>query len=212
MDVYRTEEEQLEALRGWWKENGQSAVLGVVIGLAAVFGWRAWQSHELNRGEAASALYQELAIAVRNSETDKADKTAADLQRRFSDTPYAIFAALIHARLAVDAGDPGAAAGHLRTALAKNRDPVLKREIRLRLARVLESQDMHDEAFALLDGAPGAYEADYGELRGDIEAARGRIEAARAAYENALKQTRASGSATDVLEVKLAVLGPKPPA
>lgn len=212
MDVYRTEEEQLAALRDWWKENGRSAVLGVVLGLAAVFGWRAWQTHELNSAEAASALYQALVGAVRTSAIDKAGNTAAELQQRFADTPYAIFTAMIQARLAVDAGDLDAAAGHLRTALAKNKDPALKSEIRLRLARVLTSQDKHDEALALLAGAPGAFEAVYDELRGDIEAGRGRMEAARTAYERALTQTRATGGATDALEVKLAVLGPKPPA
>ena len=42
MAELRTEEEQVEALKSWWKENGKSLIMGVVIAVAAVFGWRGW--------------------------------------------------------------------------------------------------------------------------------------------------------------------------
>ena len=213
MDVLRTEEEQIQALRDWWKENGTSAVLGIAIGLAAVFGWRAWQAHQIERAEAASAVYQQLVNALRASESDKAGKTAAEIRQEYPDTVYAVFAGLIQAKLAVDASDLDAAAGHLRAALQKNRDPVLKWEIQLRLARVLASQAKYDEALALLDAASaGAYEAAYAELRGDIEASRGNADAARAAYERALPLLRSSGANAGMLEAKLNALGPKPAA
>ena len=31
MDVYKTEEEQVEAIKKWWQENGKSIIAGVVI-------------------------------------------------------------------------------------------------------------------------------------------------------------------------------------
>jgi predicted negative regulator of RcsB-dependent stress response len=40
VDVYTTEDQQVEALKRWWKENAKSILLGVALGLAAVFGWR----------------------------------------------------------------------------------------------------------------------------------------------------------------------------
>ena len=45
MDVYKTEEEQVEAIKKWWQENGKSIIAGVVIGITAIFGWRAYDSH-----------------------------------------------------------------------------------------------------------------------------------------------------------------------
>ena len=46
MEPYNTEEEQVEALRRWWDENGRSTIAAIVIALAAGFGWQAWQKHD----------------------------------------------------------------------------------------------------------------------------------------------------------------------
>ena len=49
MEQYRTEEEQVEALRRWWNENGKSTVAVIVIALAAGLGWQAWQRESGNQ-------------------------------------------------------------------------------------------------------------------------------------------------------------------
>ena len=64
MSGYETDEEQLEALKKWWAENGKAVLVGVVLGLGAIFGWRGWISHEQGRSEAASALYEEVINAI----------------------------------------------------------------------------------------------------------------------------------------------------
>ena len=38
MAELRTEEEQLEAIKRWWKENGTSLLAGAVLAAAGVFG------------------------------------------------------------------------------------------------------------------------------------------------------------------------------
>ncbi len=38
MEVYLSEEERLEALQRWWKENKQSVFGGILLGLAIVGG------------------------------------------------------------------------------------------------------------------------------------------------------------------------------
>lgn len=37
---HRTEEEQVAALKQWWKDNGNSLIIGVGLALAVVFGWK----------------------------------------------------------------------------------------------------------------------------------------------------------------------------
>ena len=54
-----TEEEQVEQLKKWWKENGLSIVGGVVVGLALVFGWRSWQHHQLERSAHSTIILTE---------------------------------------------------------------------------------------------------------------------------------------------------------
>jgi len=31
LDVYSTEEEQVEAIKKWWNENGKSIIAGIII-------------------------------------------------------------------------------------------------------------------------------------------------------------------------------------
>ncbi len=71
MDVYKTEEEQVEAIKKWWQENGKSIIAGVVIGITAIFGWRAYDNHTAVQAEAASTLYEQMIGAARVNDTRK---------------------------------------------------------------------------------------------------------------------------------------------
>ena len=42
MSDHLTDEEQVEKVKAWLKENGTSIVAGVVIGLGGIFGWQFW--------------------------------------------------------------------------------------------------------------------------------------------------------------------------
>ena len=207
MDVYRTEEEQVEAIRAWWRENGRSAVFGVVLGLAGIFGWRGWQAHEAAQAEAASALYENMLEAARAGRSDEATTAGEKLAQEYDGSAYATFARLTLAGLAVDAKNLDAATGHLQQALAQKKSPALEMEIRLRLARIHVARKEFDAALALID-APvvvDGYAAPVEELRGDIEAARGNTDAAREAYRKA--RADAAGTPDDLLELKLESLG-----
>lgn len=209
MDVYRTEEEQVEALKKWWKENGKSVVIGLVIGLGAIFGWRTWQEEQLRQAEAASEMYQQMVIAVRDdNDPDQAQKTAEQIINDYGSTVYAVFAKLLQAKLAVDAQNLEGATEYLRWSLDNNHDKSLQHLIRLRLARVLLARDKSDAASSIIDVKQiGPFSAAYDELRGDIKQHDGDIEAARIAYQQALTKRQASRKDISVLEIKLDELG-----
>lgn len=209
MEDYLSEQEQVEALKKWWAENGKSVIAGIVLGLAAIFGWRAWQDHERARAEAASDVYQELLAALDNPETQKeADELAEELINDYPSIRYAVFAGLAQARMAVAAEDYPKAALHLRKALADNDDAKLQPLIRLRLAAVLSANGNHEDALKELEAKdPGTFTAAFDELRGDIQLALGDLNAARTLYQQALENARAEQSDTVVLEMKLESLG-----
>ena len=97
MEQYRTEEEQVEALRRWWNENGKSTVAVIVIALAAGLGWQAWQRESGNQREQASDLYQALLRANDTpapSSGPQGVELAERLKTEFSGSSYAQFAAL----------------------------------------------------------------------------------------------------------------------
>ena len=64
MAELRTEEEQVQALKNWWNENGKSLLLWIAVALAAVFGWKGWQQQQAVEAENASVLYQNLLDAT----------------------------------------------------------------------------------------------------------------------------------------------------
>lgn len=209
MEDYLSEQEQVEALRKWWGENGKSVIAGIVLGLAAIFGWRAWQDNSRVRAEAASDVYQELLTALGNPEARKeANELAEELINDYPSMRYAVFAGLAQARLAVAADDYPKAEEHLRKALASNDDAKLQPLIRLRLAAVLTANGDHQAALKELDAKdPGTFAAAFDELRGDIQLALGDLNAARTLYQQALEITRAEQGDTVVLEMKLESLG-----
>ena len=112
MSDMRTEEEQVEAIKNWWKENGRSTVIGVVIAAVAVFGWRGWQDYERETAEAASALYQSLVqqsqLQPGESLSDERLKSTAyianQLKTDYSGSTYSLYASLWLAKHAVDQG------------------------------------------------------------------------------------------------------------
>lgn len=211
MSSYDTDEEQLEAIRKWWAENGRAVILGVVLGLGAIFGWRGWVSHEQGRAEAASTIYEQMMSALEGADVQTVRELSERLGSEYDDTPYAELSALARARVEVNAGDLEAAANSLRWAADNASQPDVALVARLRLARVQYAQGRLDEALATLgSGFPGSYGAMVEELRGDILAEKGDAGAARSAYRKALEDPSAAVD-RGVLEMKLNELGSTEP-
>ncbi len=60
MEVYDDEEQQLEALKRWWKENGLATVIGIITGIVAIVGWQLWQNYQQQKLLVASQGYEQL--------------------------------------------------------------------------------------------------------------------------------------------------------
>lgn len=201
MEGYVSEQEQIEAMKKWWRDNGRAVLLGAVVGLGVLMGWRYWQERERVHAETASLVYGEMVAAAERNDMDEVARRADTLIVQFPDTPYGALGALALAKTQVEAGDLGAARGRLEWVLANARQDSLKHAARARLARVRLAQGEPDAALAVLDGpVPTGFAGAFEEVRGDALMAKGDREGARRAYEKAI----AAGSAmTDVLRMKL---------
>jgi predicted negative regulator of RcsB-dependent stress response len=212
VEEYRTEEEQVEALRRWWDENGRSTLVAIVLVLAGTFAWQGWQRYDAQRTASASDLYQQMLEAAALAQEGAAtaapvSQLATQLRRDFAGTSYAQFAALHQARVAVIAGDLEAAEADLRWVLGKadgGSETALVAQ--LRLARVVAAQGNVEQALALLaPEAMGKYQAAAAMARGDVLAGAGRAEEALAAYREAqaLVQTYPAQLNLETLAAKL---------
>ncbi|WP_111496405.1 MULTISPECIES: YfgM family protein [Marinobacter] len=207
----RSEEEQVEAIKGWWKKNGSSLLIGIGAALAIVFGWQAWQQHQADQRSQAGSQYQQLLSAVNQPANDEREKTitfvAQELQDEFSDSAYAVYGTLILASHQFDEkGDPEAATESLTWARDHTEEGPLKVMIEHRLAQAQFAAGDGDAALDTLNGvaSPGAFSALYAELEGDILRSQGDLEGARKAYLAASKASE--GQANPLLRLKMSDL------
>lgn len=207
MDEFSTEQEQIEELRKWWDENKRYVVTGLVLGLAILFGYRAWVDMRNTRAEGASLQYSLLQDAIDGSDAASAEAILATLSRDYAATPYLDQAYLAMARLRAESGDLDGAAEMLEAALG-SRDKELARIARLRLARVRLAQGELDAALEYVSNQDaGSYTGLYAELRGDIHLAAGRSAEAATTYRAALDVEGDGLMNRALVEMKLAELG-----
>jgi predicted negative regulator of RcsB-dependent stress response len=200
------DEAQVEQLRRWWRENWMALAGGLVLGLAGIFGWEAWQKARTAEAEHASKVFEDLK-RVPLERTERADELWRHLSADFAGSPYAAQGALLMASRAAAREDWAGAQAKLEWARDHTGDPGLRKLAALRLARVLWQQQKADDALKLLDIADDdPFAALYLELRGDILFAKGDRDAARAAYEKAL-QLGPAAPGRDGLQRKLDDLG-----
>ncbi|WP_238787571.1 YfgM family protein [Thiospirillum jenense] len=210
-----TDDEKVEAIRTWWRENGLAVGIGIALGVAIVFGWRAWVFHQSRIQQQASFAFEQLLMTASADKpelkqiTAQTDAIIAD----YSKTPYAMFAQLALAKAAVEQGDLTTAIKTLRSAIKTAPDAALAKLAALRLLQVFIAAGDYQAAAEVLkkhdDG--GSFTSEFAALRGDLAVAENRLDDARVAYQAAL--TLGAGSAR-LIELKLRELpaGKSPPA
>lgn len=211
MESYKTDDEQIEELKRWWRENGKSTVLGILLALGGFFGWQAWQDNQETKAELASNLFQGLLDADARAADDasaleKANTFASRIKLEYPKTSYAHFAAMHKAKYAASAGKWQEAESELRWVLDNKPDPLLAVQAKINLAKTQLAREQYDAALSTLTIAePKAYEALVEETRGDIYLAQGNKTKALSHYElaNAAREALATGTPNQMLDIKL---------
>jgi predicted negative regulator of RcsB-dependent stress response len=219
VESYRTEEEQVEALRRWWDENGRSMIVAIVVALSAGFGWQGWQSYQQQSIAGASNIYQSLLQNIEGGvaageQNTRIEGLAGQLKNEFPGSSYAQFAALHLASMAVSENKLAEAEAQLRWVLAKaDKGGDIAQVTELRLARVLAASGREEQALEILQRAgTGSYGASFAMARGDVLLQLDRKDEARDAYTDArsLAQQGAGQPGLATLDQKLQSLSPLP--
>lgn len=196
MSEYRSDEETVEVIANWWKENGAFMVGTIVLVLGGVLGWNWWQGQQLASAESASTLY---AAWERAAEAERA-ALAEELAANYPRSAYRALIAFELAQTAMEREDPAAAREALELVLSLSVPKPMQDLARIRLARVALDEDDAEAALAWLDAIGGATQLSLvEELRGDALRLLGRHEDALAAYDRALASAE---MARPLLEIK----------
>jgi len=203
------EQEQLDALKQFWKQYGTLIITLAFLALATFAGVKGWNYYQRGQSEQASVLFGKLEEAVRKNDVAQTGSLGAEIVDKYGSTAYGPMAALLLAKTSHENGDSAAAATRLLWAIDKARDDETAALARLRLAGIRLDEKNYDEALALLDAKHRqAFAPLYSDLRGDVLAAQGKPAEARAAYKQALEKSLPNSNYRNVVQIKLDALGP----
>jgi len=203
MDVYKTEEEQVESIKAWWKENARALLIGVSIALASVFSWQGWQQQQQQHAEQASDLFQQLIVEEKPEQTiELADQIIAD----YADTPYAALAAFQKAKQQLQAKNRKEAIVTLEKVVQLTNNDSVKNIAQLRALRLRLGAGDAKAVITEIDGYEQSnFSGQYEELKGDAYLSLNDIEKARLAYTSAIS---VAASEKRFIQQKLDNLGP----
>ncbi|MEI8632387.1 tetratricopeptide repeat protein [Vibrio sp. PP-XX7] len=80
MELYDTEEQQVEAIKNWWGENGKAVLIGTVVGLAGIFGWNYYQHSVVTSQETASHQYTDV-MSTLSAKADRVRTSGSTVYR-----------------------------------------------------------------------------------------------------------------------------------
>jgi predicted negative regulator of RcsB-dependent stress response len=202
VEIYDTEEEQVEALKRWWKENATSTIVGIVMGLVFIFAWNYWQDYKKERAEQASTAYGQLLKALDENKKDSEEKLAGQIRQQFNNSQYAAFSGLFEAKLKTQQGDYAAAKEILKT-VAAEQNKHLSNIAKIRLVRLMLATGEYEQGLQVINQVDAkeaaSYSANYDELVGDLYVALDRLDEARTSYQNALR----NGQFSPLLQLKI---------
>nr|WP_297349750.1 tetratricopeptide repeat protein [uncultured Glaciecola sp.] len=186
MERYETEEQQVEAIKGFWKENGTAIIVGIGIGLAGLFGWQQYNDMVIEDKETQSIAFQSVLEGI---DSEEGMLKAEAFTKDNSDSGYALLTSLVAAQKAVENKDFDAAKLHLNMAVSNSPNVAIADLAKIRLARVESQLGDTAGALATLDSVQSvSYNDQVQEVKGDIYVATKEFDKAKEAYDAVLAE------------------------
>ncbi|MFZ3017698.1 MAG: tetratricopeptide repeat protein [Gallionella sp.] len=202
------EQEQIEGIKAWWKDNGNFVLGALLVVVVAMGGWRGWQYYQNKQSAEAATLYAEFTKQLQSNDAKRVNDAAAAVMEKFSGTAYASRAALMAAQVNEFGKDVARAKTQLQWVIDHAGEAMLKDVARLRLAAILMDEKAYDGAMKLLNAAhPDSFNGLYADLKGDVLSAQGKTDEARTAYKLAYEKTDEKSMYRNLIQMKMDALG-----
>lgn len=202
------EQEQVDAIKSWWKENSSWVYGLVTVSLLAFAGNQFWKQHQGNQATGAASLYAEVMKQTASGDAKLIGDAADALAERFAASPYATRAQLLAAQTSEQADDATRAKARLWWVIEHADEEGLQHVARLKLAAMMLDEKLYDDALKQLGTAhPAAFDSVYADLKGDVQVAMGKIDDARISYKQALEKADAQAAQRNLIQLKLDGLG-----
>jgi predicted negative regulator of RcsB-dependent stress response len=207
------EQEQLDALKTFWKTYGNLITWALIAALAVYAGLNGWKWWQRDQSTKAAGMFDQIELAVQGGDAQRAGQVFGDLKERYPRTVFAAQAGLLAARVQFDRGQSDAAKASLTWVADNASEDEYRTVARLRLAGLLLQAKDFDGALKQLDLAKApTFEALVADRRGDVLLAQGKPSEARSAYQAAWKAMDEKIEYRRLIDAKLTSLGAPPAA
>jgi predicted negative regulator of RcsB-dependent stress response len=202
------EQEQLEALKAWWKDNSKWLLGALLIVAVAIGGWRGWQYYYYKQATEAATLYLQFVEQIASNDAKRVNDVADMLINKYAATAYAPRAALAAAQVNKQAKDVARAKTQLLWVIEHASEPHLQDVAHLRLAALLLDEKSYDDALKQLEATRSdAFNGLYADLKGDVLSAQGKNAEAKVAYQLAYDKIDAKSTYRNLIQMKMDALG-----
>jgi predicted negative regulator of RcsB-dependent stress response len=208
MSRYDTEDEQLEAIKAWWKKNGSQLLTVILIGVLAFSGWRYWTNTKTVEATNASSLYEVLQVSMQQGNFGEVSREALKLVQEQPESPYAIGAAMLYAKFSLEKGDTDEAIQHLIWVSETAEDTQLRNLALLRVARIqadINSFEAAEKNLTSLSQSSlnGAEKANFDYISGLVALAQDKEDVALQAFKNVVMNVDAEKNLMGLAQIQL---------
>lgn len=204
MSDHHYEEEQLAAIKNWWQSSGKKLLL---IGIATVICFWAYQYYQQSRttrAETASAYYDAMVLNVDRKKIDEAKAQAINIIDNYSGTVYSDMAAMVMARIAVEANDYAEAEKHYDWIFNNGKSRITIDLAKLNRAKLFLHQGELQKALTWLkSNEDSVYAQQSTILMADISQQLGDKNAAKEYYQKALETMTEETEGYSLIKMKL---------
>lgn len=153
MSRYESDDEQIQAIKDWWKANGSSLLSGLLVLSIAWAGWTYWQNQKLSKAVTASGTFEVLEIKMQQGAFGDVARDGLKLMEEQPDSPYSTGIALMLAKFYFEKQEVDKAVEQLSWVVANAPEDSLKLIAHLRMAQMYQETGALEKALAALEQA-----------------------------------------------------------
>jgi predicted negative regulator of RcsB-dependent stress response len=181
--------EQEKLVKDWIKSNWLTITAGIVIGLGSVMGMNYWKSQKQEKRYQMAEQYSSITEVMKLSEFDEAQTLLAEMESTSGPSFYTYEAHLTLAKEFINKNELEKAAKELKSVIDNKPDQLLTEFVKLRLARVYNAMQKHDEALAQTSEISlESFTSIAKEIEGDAYLAKGEQAKAKSAFETSIEK------------------------